>query len=269
MSKARSKKRDGGIALSADTVESSGRGADRVEKAYIEAEMRDPKSKLVNWPPSRGPMPKHMLKKSKFKVPRFELKLVEPTRKNIDDGDPLVVFARAEGRKRRGAGRGKKRLDLSLWQQVSETATLTPEQWGLVGGAAKDKRRHGGAKLVTYLWMDDLVGPDRVVPDGVKHIRGKKSKGIPVNWTRPGPPKELTFDLSYPLNKIGRVTIRPYEVNGHLQMTVGYVLWQLAQAYLQIYEEHERYGVWGHAIDDIGFETMTIVGDLGFVGMGS
>lgn len=33
-------------------------------------------------------------------------------------------------------------------------------------------------------------------------------------------------------------------------MTAGYFLWAVAQEYVRIYDQHEHYGVWGHAIDD-------------------
>ncbi len=41
-------------------------------------------------------------------------------------------------------------------------------------------------------------------------------------------------------------------------MSPGYFLWTIAKEYERIYAEHEKYGVWGHAIGDLGFERITI-----------
>ncbi len=129
-------------------------------------------------------------------------------------------------------------LRLSLNHRVSPLANLKPEQWDLISGVSK-------GKLEAWLAND----------------------------------KPVTIDLSYPLNKIARVTVRPYSITRYTStgkksthgplMSVGYVLWSLAQAYKRIYKAHVRYGVWGHDIGDLAFEGLTVNGTNGAVDIGS
>lgn len=85
-------------------------------------------------------------------------------------------------------------------------------------------------------------------------------------------PRTLYVDIEYPLERGVRLTIKPMTirveekkpgkksrcVDTRSEMTVGYFLWSVAKEYERIYKEHEKYGVWGHAIEDLGFETIHI-----------
>jgi hypothetical protein len=42
------------------------------------------------------------------------------------------------------------------------------------------------------------------------------------------------------------------------EMSIGYVLWAVAQEYKRIYRQHRKYGVWGHAITDLYFEGLDV-----------
>lgn len=94
----------------------------------------------------------------------------------------------------------------------------------------------------------------------------------------------LTFRLDYPLNRAADVLVtpvfRPRRSGQHAWLSVSAILWQLAKAYEQIYAEetediaggvHPRWGIWGHAMSDLVFETLDIVPDqgIGRVGVGS
>lgn len=152
----------------------------------------------------------------------------------------------------------RRTIDVALWQHVVTCATLRPEQWALVGGAELGRR--AGEKK-------------RPVPRLETHVEALLN--------RAGPPKKLVFDLHYPLTSVARVTIRPYTkkwsrtragrttTRAAREMTVGYVLWQLARAYQQIYRERRKYGVWGHGIGDLWFEGMQVAGGIGRVQIGS
>jgi hypothetical protein len=64
-------------------------------------------------------------------------------------------------------------------------------------------------------------------------------------------------NISYPLKHTVEVTIEPGTRGGEHWMTVGYILWQVARAYRQIYDEEAvdgRHGVWGHCLRDLFFE---------------
>jgi len=41
-------------------------------------------------------------------------------------------------------------------------------------------------------------------------------------------------------------------------MSPGYLMWVVAKEYERIYKEHKKYGVWGHAMSDLGFERITV-----------
>ena len=74
-------------------------------------------------------------------------------------------------------------------------------------------------------------------------------------------PLDVTFDLTYPLDKVARVTVAPYMVGDpdgahSMQMSLAYVLWQGARAYRTIYENHAAYGVWGDAFADLWIQSV-------------
>lgn len=204
----------------------------------------------LNWPPSRGPTPRWMRRRLGYVVPSVEV-IALPIRK-----------------KERSPTGGPGSTYLSLWQQIEACATLRPRQWKLVGGASLGRFSKGSLHRAT-------------LETSLPVLTNRLSK---TSRARP-----LIFDLSYPLSRIARVTIRPYvtrrlvtirddetkrltkktRVVEHEEMNVGYVLWQLARAYQRIYREHRKYGVWGHAIEDLWFEGMEIRGDVGHVEIGS
>jgi hypothetical protein len=68
--------------------------------------------------------------------------------------------------------------------------------------------------------------------------------------------------IDYPLEKpvlvkfgklTGKYGDREYNAN-----SLGYVLSQISQAYLDIYENHLNYGIWGHSLSNLHFEVLTI-----------
>lgn len=80
------------------------------------------------------------------------------------------------------------------------------------------------------------------------------------------PDVELTGYIYYPLSVLVPVTVaccystlyRAETPRTTHYQTTGYFLWSLARAYQLIYKEHEKYGVWGHGIGDLGFEIIQI-----------
>jgi hypothetical protein len=78
--------------------------------------------------------------------------------------------------------------------------------------------------------------------------------------------RSLIVTITYPLSLNVRLTIAPLTeqctYSDHesewVSMSPGYLMWVLAQEYRRIYVEHEKYGVWGHDIDDLHFEGFAI-----------
>jgi len=201
---------------------------------------------LRNWPPGRGPKPASMrLPRNEAPVPRVELlpHKTKPAPRVVPPPAPPPVKGHRPGvivtRNLLHADDAQRNWNYHLNQHVATVATLTLDQAinVLVG---------------TSRWRDSR----RVV----------LAERLPV--------RTITVDLDYPLSKIARVTIAPYvsrfsERDTEKRMTLGYVLWQLARVYRQIYRAHRRWGVWGHAIDDLQFESFTLRDNLGTVGIGS
>lgn len=224
---------------------------------------------LLNWPPSRGPMPAWMKAKPVYSIPPFAIEEIDVVRGNGRRGRspateivrfPTPPAPKSKHAKRRGviyaddaraALNAEREISLHLSVDVEAVATLRPSQFHLVTGA-------WSAPPFT---LETVVGQKRRVPERPS-ARGYL------------PARALTFDLAYPLSKIARVTVRPYSVKrgrgrAREQMDVGYVLWTLAQAYKEIYRRHAKWGVWGHAIGDLVFERLDISDNIGTVSVGS
>ena len=78
-----------------------------------------------------------------------------------------------------------------------------------------------------------------------------------VSWQKLQHVEQIEADIDYPLKHKVTVKFGPYLINGRPRMTTSYILWQLARAYRQIYEEEAedgRHGVWGHCLNDLYFE---------------
>lgn len=226
-----------------------------------------PKGGLRNWPPSRGPMPTELAHKPAYEVPPYEIEMIprEPNKRP----PPVKRVVPPQGKTIKGRRltffssnkfESQRKLSIYLSHHVATCATLKPEQWRLVGGAVLQKSR---------------TVPTHVSHIGSKTVRRGKTR-IPTRAVLETdlPTRALTFDLVYPLSVTARVTVRPYARVGWKGrksewMDVGYVLWQLARAYKEIYRKHKRYGVWGHAITDLVFESLSISDNIGDVGIGS
>jgi hypothetical protein len=151
-------------------------------------------------------------------------------------------------------------LSLALGLGVLACASLTPEQWRLVGGAEFHPRKAAAKRKMA-------------------RRRGKRgAQTAACARLRTGlPTRTLVFDIGYPLSCYARVTIRPYKVlmgRGRTrieyeEMDVGYVLWQLAQAYKQIYMREDEFGVRSHDIGDLSFGSLKILDNIGEIGVDS
>ncbi len=245
------------------------------------AKKRKPRKKiplpkgLLNWPPSRGPMPDALRAKPVYVVPDVEIEYL-PWTPNTRGGrlgrpkpparvpPPALTAKDTRGMSRETikhmkAGREAGReITLALIAHVVTIGTLKPGQWDLITGSVWRPARKVKSRL-------------RRRP-GMRHIRGH------VRIETFLPTRTLTFDIDYPLNATARVTIKPYTMSSMRRrrgdreeglMTVGYVLWQLARAYKVIYKQWRKYGIWGHAITDLCFEGLTIKDNVGDVLIGS
>lgn len=146
----------------------------------------------------------------------------------VADVDWDAPFEERQPRRRAGS-KGLPALvgQWSTWYQVTDVATLSV----------------GQAHELLHVWP-----------------RGERS-----DWTRWSDyaPRELTVEIDYPLRVPVRLTVPLLEIKTagrrgarmlHRVMSPGYLLWVCAQEYRRIYQNYDRYGVWGHALSDLGFE---------------
>ena len=85
-------------------------------------------------------------------------------------------------------------------------------------------------------------------------------------------PEYFTFTISYPVSKALKLTIKPMVVKGYRTkrtFSAGYFLWSVAQGYKKVYKEYKKYGVWGHVMSDLYFESIDVQGKTVTLGIGS
>lgn len=215
---------------------------------------------LLNWPPSRGPMPDWMEKGPVIEVPKITLltseraprsdseramiaESVETIQEAIATGVPqdgVKTFTLGDVRKKRDE---QQKWDLSMSHHLASIAPL------------------------------DVRIAERLV-SGVSH-NGRLSFQTAL------PERTYRVVLDYPLSVDVVLSIPPLIITSRkrpgreerpprLHQTVGYLAWVIAKTYQDtIYADWERFGVWGHAITDLWFERMRIDGEKLEVELGS
>lgn len=223
----------------ANVALAEGASAAGAEQATIKAaEAAGPA--LMNWPPSRGPMPPWMTAKPVLRMGKVE----------------QTDIARGASNGARPAGRP---TIYDVWCQVEDLLDVPPEVANRLiqgmrhpGGAHPNTGGHRKARLDNWLWLSS-VGDDTPC----------------VNFPRALDVPRVTLTIEYPLVLASRLTIHaatverqgPDESKAHLELSLGLVLWAAAQEYRRIYDDHEKYGVWGHALGDLGFEGLVVYRD--------
>jgi hypothetical protein len=224
----------------------------------------------LNWPPSRGPNPHThrevleagaVTRKILPAPPEPEIAVKEretvaalvggdktalaalgieiPKGKKLGPFKVMRTFSIRQPAPRVLAGRWK------VWYQVSDVLGLTLEQ---------------ASNFITACRLD-----------------GKRTDHEHFDFWWDYAPRSLWVDIVYPLKRGVRLLVKPmlrawskcdtcgnrrwHDGKKEPRLTPGYLLWTVAREYAQIYKEHEKYGVWGHAIEDLGFESITIEKD--------
>lgn len=221
----------------------------------------------LNWPPSRGPNPHTHLAEIRFgKVERKDLPKPPECEVSKAEREFLqTMSAHVKARMAQGSGKA-----------VAQKA-LRPK--GLLKTLSRDAKKPplGGDWSVYYYVRDVLTlsaeQADRMLmacPLPAPGRKGRPDRKHLDRWWR-FEPRTLWVDLTYPLARGVRLAIHPAvefrlcKTCGDRRpqreepiMSPGYLLWTLAKEYERIYAEHEKYGVWGHAIDDLCFERISI-----------
>jgi hypothetical protein len=108
------------------------------------------------------------------------------------------------------------------------------------------------ARLVTA-W-DERGHGDRWLPERTLrgYIQYPVAKPVAVQ-IEPCTWKRRSRRAGGPLRSLQFQPYKPYK-----DMCVGWFLWALAQAYKQVYERHEEFGVWGHDLGDLCFTSISV-----------
>lgn len=207
---------------------------------------------LLNWPPSRGPNPHtHIwrwtpsvtVKDLPAPPPRESAVVEKDLIQNIEKGElPQELAPLPKGLRRIRKERKKPLLvgTWKVWYPVQRVAGLTLEQADYFVLACVDERQKKGDRHLTN-WFDYE-------------------------------PRPLWVDITYPMKRGVRLLVKPLVREAlpckacprgerkvcRVQMSPGYFLWMVANEYERVYKEHEKYGVWGHGLDDLWFERITI-----------
>lgn len=193
---------------------------------------------LLNWPPSKGPLP------DAFRVEKC-----------------LIL-------------QGVKRKDFQFKQppQASAERRHLLEAVMDVHGDPKVEEKVGmeyrtKAKMDTSFILDHpLSVVSRLEPleaDLLLHGVGENTDVL----TRAIPLKRYEIPLTYPLTVGVELRVDPFELTMIMgdgkkvieqRMSIGYVLWVVAQEYKRIYADWKLYKPWGHGIEDLVFRTMQV-----------
>lgn len=214
----------------------------------------------MNWPPSRGPKPPREVPVTEYPDPVIEGPL-DRIHGDEEDFEPV----------------DEPRRDLKpmfIERNGQIVRSEFPEEETLITATEV----HEQERLRRYAALSTNVSVVHLLEAGAMHSR-RLVQGVSLHGQRKGrfegpPPRAVSGYLSYPLNKVARVTVKPWTRawgGGEPRefSDTGWVLWCLAKAYEQIYAQHEAYGVWGHEIGDLIFERLVIKDDRFQIWVGS
>lgn len=74
-------------------------------------------------------------------------------------------------------------------------------------------------------------------------------------------PRDLFVVIDYPLEEAVEVTVTPKDYGVHGYPSLGAFLLTIAKKYEMIYKNPRKYGIWGHGIEDLYFERVSIKRD--------
>lgn len=199
---------------------------------------------LLNWDPSKGD-PAEWSGLTKFVLPEIARCDVLPSRRKrhaekvlIEDTlaglEPAGEEPGPEWHVMEIPPRHEKQLvgNWDTWYQVADVATLNA----------------GQAHRLLHCWE-------------------RRNRGRHEQWWA-HKPRTLKVDINYPLDTFVRIEVPPLKVQSALPtdrqvmvkevMSPGWLMWAVAKEYERIYANWKHYGVWGHSIDDLGFERIKV-----------
>jgi hypothetical protein len=229
---------------------------------------------LLNWPPSRGPKPDWMTTGPQISVPDVTLLTSERT-----PGSPTLADSEREDIEKALAGEGPRKIAPPAFAPDGDGAPVLVQQPSAYsGGTTRPRtRRRQTYHLVMNAHLASVASLDlRTAQRVITAFDEEEHRCVSVL-----PARTYHAKLIYPLTVDVMISIPPVTVTHATrpgrperkpqpQVDVGYLAWVIAKTYAEtIYKEWEHFGVWGHAIEDLWFETMDIDGEKLEVFLGS
>lgn len=194
---------------------------------------------LVNWPPSKGPLPPEL------KVLRKEACLGLKRRDFVFDQPPPASAERRHILEAVMEHHGNKKIEEKVGMELR------------VKGPRADTEYHldHPVTLLSGLTFEEADG----LVFGVGVNTGLPARNLPARLHE--------ISLTYPLTLGVELRVSPFELTRHMgdgrkvaeeRLSIGYVLWVVAQEYQRIYREWRKYRPWGHGIEDLTFRMMAI-----------
>lgn len=194
---------------------------------------------LINWPPSKGPLPpelKVMKQEACLGLKRRDFEFDQPAQASAERRHLLEAVMEHHG---------NKKLEEKIGMEFK------------VKGSKSDTEYHLDHP-VTLLSKLTFEEADALV-HGVGLNTGLLVRNLPT--------KTHEIPLTYPLTLGVELRVSPFELTKFMgdgrrvteeRLSIGYVLWVVAQEYQRIYREWRKYKPWGHGIEDLTFRTMTL-----------
>lgn len=193
---------------------------------------------LLNWPPSKGPLPPHLrVARSEAVIPikRQDFTFTQPPQAAAERGSLVVAAMETHD----------KPVEDKIGMELSSRKMKTDTDYYLDHPVAVVSR-------LTFKEADILL-----------HGIGVHTRLL----TKEIPARRYEIPLTYPLTTGSRLRVDPFELTCHMgdgrtikseRMSIGYVLWAVAVEYKRIYVDWKHYKPWGHGIEDLVFRTMSV-----------
>lgn len=218
---------------------------------------------LMNWPPSRGPMPKWMSAKARYDIPNPKIERIEGSPPPIQIVPTVKIEPNLSAQEKRqvaAAKRRQKRTGLCFY-------------FGKISRAKNDSRIECAWSMNYHVDTVASLTPEQAI--SLLQGNGSRPKNV---YTPPGRAFVIDINGNHYLGDgvTARVTIEPYRRWEHRvgrwsgpQQSVGYLLWQIARVFRQIWRQHKKYNPWGHSVTDLYFEGLSFKHNVLRIDIGS
>lgn len=188
---------------------------------------------LLNWPPSRGPMPNWMSAPNRYDIPAVKVERIEGKAPSIKKPSRVKKLASVDVTIANA---------WSMSYHVRTVASLTPDQAIVLLRADEDLWQSTG--------QSEPPASTFVLDIGWNHYLNK------------GTTARVTI-------KPYRMWFHRDKKWSEPRQDVGYLLWQIARVFVKLWREHKKWNPRGHDVSDLYFEKLSFRHNVLMVSLGS